>query len=78
MDASIGESPDRTVLTKRGELRWCLHCLSISRSVGFLSADIPGSTEFFQYGPIALWTTLGLSGQLQYITSDEALRYTEP
>ncbi|WP_394349021.1 DUF6069 family protein [Natrialba swarupiae] len=39
----------------------CTVCQSRAR-LAFLSADIPGSTEFFQYGPIALWTTLGVVG----------------
>ena len=63
MDASIGESADRTVLTKRGGIALVL-ALSVNLALGwlFLSAEIPGSTEFFQYGPIALWTTLGVVG----------------
>jgi len=63
MDASIGGSPDRTVLAKRGGIALVL-ALSVNLALGwlFLSADVPGSTEFFQYGPIALWTTLGVIG----------------
>lgn len=63
MDASTDESADRTVLTKRGGIALVV-ALSVNLALGwlFLSADVPGSTEFFQYGPIALWTTLGVLG----------------
>jgi len=63
MRANNEASADLTVLTKRGGITLVL-ALSVNLVLAwlFLSAEIPGSTEFFQYGPIALWTTLGVVG----------------
>ena len=51
------------VLAKRG-VGALVIALVVNLALGWavLTADLVGSTEFFQYPAIALWTTLGIAG----------------
>ena len=54
---------DRSVLARRGVVALVLGVLvNLALAFVLLELDVPRSTEFFQYGPIVFWTTLGVFG----------------